>query len=171
MRFSNFFVPIGMLALVQASPLATVDSDIVAQTLKLALEKYDIPINFTFYHDYGIVDVNVTIPGANIKSDHLELPTHVKANASPVHLDETYRVDIYFKNDWTVAHRWEASIPIIGPTLYVDLESRIVRSSCKLGLKLHITGTGILGKLEESIPLTEVENDGIKFLAQGKGLC
>ncbi|KAH8129185.1 hypothetical protein LI328DRAFT_128754 [Trichoderma asperelloides] len=143
----------------------------LAAAIDTALETYDFPLDFNFYHDYGIVDVNVTIPGINLKEDHIEAPTHVIANASPIHMNEWYTVNIYFKNDWTNAHRWEASIPIIGPTLYVDLQSRIVRSNCKLGLKLHITGTGVLGRLDESIDLGEFDNDGIKFLAQGKGLC
>ncbi|KAM0260150.1 hypothetical protein ACHAQJ_002915 [Trichoderma viride] len=170
MRFSNFFAPIGMMALPQVIALAMPDSGSFA-ALDLALENYDIPINYTFYHDYGVVDVNVTIPGAYIKSDHIDLPTHVKANASPIHLDEWYTVNIYFKNDWTDAHRWEASIPIVGPTLYVDLQTRFVHSNCKLGLRLHITGTGILGALEEHVDLGELDQEGIKFLAQAKGLC
>ncbi|EHK26866.1 uncharacterized protein TRIVIDRAFT_211280 [Trichoderma virens Gv29-8] len=168
MRFNNFFAPIGLMALLPALPLVMADDCKIDPP---PTKKYDIDINFCFYHDYGIVDVRLEIPGANLKPDHVELPAHVKANASPIHLDETYEVDVYFKNDWTRAHRWEASIPIVGPTLYVDLETRIVRSNCKLGLKLHITGTGILGRLDESINLTELDQDGIKFLAQSMGLC
>ncbi|RFU79230.1 hypothetical protein TARUN_2942 [Trichoderma arundinaceum] len=171
MRFSDFFPLVGMIALQQAIPMVMADSAGTATDLVFDAGAYDIPINYTFYHDYGIVDVNVTIPGADLKPDHIEAPIRIKANASPIHLDETYNVNIYFKNDWTDAHRWEASIPIVGPTLYVDLQSRIVRSNCKLGLKLHITGTGILGRLDESVDLGEFDQDGIKFLAQGLKLC
>ncbi|KAL7954967.1 hypothetical protein V8C34DRAFT_327767 [Trichoderma compactum] len=137
-------------------------------------QTFDIPLDICYYHDFGIVDVRVEIPGANLrpkdKADHLELPAHVKANASPIHLDETYGVNIYFKKDWMDAHRWEVNIPLIA-SLYVDLQTRIDGSNCKFGLKLRLTGSGILGALEESIPLTEIHNDGIKFLAQGMGLC
>lgn len=171
MRFSTFLAPIGIIALPQAAALVMPDG-VLARAINSALEQhYDIPIDFHYYHDYGIVDVDITIPGINLKDDHIEAPTHIKANARPIHLDQTDTINIYFKNDWTDAHRWEASIPIIGPTLYVDLQSRFVRSNCKLGLKLHLTGTGILGRLDESIDLGEFEEEGIKFLAQSKDLC
>ncbi|KAM0518075.1 hypothetical protein ACHAPE_004478 [Trichoderma viride] len=170
MRPSTFLAPLGIIALPQAAALAMPDGGL-ARAIDSALGDYDIPIDFHFYHDYGIVDVDVTIPGVNLKPDHIEAPTHIKANASPIHLDQVDTVNIYFKNDWTDAHRWEASIPIIGPTLYVDLQSRFVRSNCKLGLKLHLTGTGVLGRLDESIDLGEFEEEGIKFLAQSQGLC
>ncbi|KAF3070246.1 hypothetical protein CFAM422_006777 [Trichoderma lentiforme] len=171
MHFNNFFTSIGVMALLPAFALVMADD---CKIQPPSTEKFDIPLDFCYYHDFGIVDVRVEIPGANLrpkdKADHLELPAHVKANASPIHLDETYGVNIYFKNDWTDAHRWEVNIPLIA-SLYVDLQTRIDRSNCKLGLKLHLTGSGLLGALEESIPLTEIDNDGIKFLAQGMGLC
>ncbi|KAL6894773.1 hypothetical protein GGI43DRAFT_412164 [Trichoderma evansii] len=170
MHFSILFASIALVSLPQAAALAMPEGGLAA-AIDTALETYDIDLDFHYYHDYGIVDIDVTIPGINLKEDHIEAPTHIKANASPIHMDQWDTVNIYFKNDWTDAHRWEASIPIIGPTLYVDLQSRFVRSNCKLGLKLHLTGTGILGRLDESIDLGEFDNDGIKFLAQGKGLC
>ncbi|KAL7941162.1 hypothetical protein V8C42DRAFT_361288 [Trichoderma barbatum] len=168
MHFSNIFASIGMMAL--ATPLVMADSSGSGSVAILSAENYDIPLDFHFYRDFKIVDIDVTIPGADLKPDHLELPAHVKANASPIHLDETYRVDIYFKNEWTDAHRWEASIPWVA-TLYVDLQSRIIRENCKLGLRLHLTGTGLLGRLEETFGIAEFEDDGIKFLAQSMGLC
>ncbi|KAL7931566.1 hypothetical protein V8C35DRAFT_309819 [Trichoderma chlorosporum] len=167
MHLLNFFAFIGMAL---AVPMAKADSSGSKSIMIPREATYDIPLDFHYDHDFGIVDVHVEIPGANLKPDHLELPAHVKANASPIHIDETYQVNIYFKNDWTDAHRWEANIPFIG-TLYVDLQSRIIRSNCKLGLRLHLTGTGILGRLEETVDLTEIDDDGIKFLAQGEGLC
>jgi hypothetical protein len=170
MRFSTFFAPIGIIALPQVSALAMPDGGL-ARAIDAALEQYDIPLDFHYYRDYGIVDIDVTIPGVDLKPDHIEARTHIKANASPIHFDQWDTVNIYFKNDWTDAHRWEATIPVIGPTLYIDLQSRFVRSNCKLGLKIHLTGTGVLGRLDESVDLGEFEQDGIKFLAQSQGLC
>lgn len=172
MRFSTFFAPIGMIALPRALALVMTEanSGSLAAPSNFTLKNYDIPIDYHYYHDFGIVDVDIEIPGADSKTDHIEVPVHVKANASPIHLNEWYTLNIFFKNEWTDAHRWEASVPIIG-TLYVDLQTRIVRSNCKLALKLHLTGTGVLGRLEESIDLPEIAQDGIKFLAKGMGLC
>ncbi|KAK4078336.1 uncharacterized protein Triagg1_3352 [Trichoderma aggressivum f. europaeum] len=171
MHFNSLFTSIGVMALLPAFAPVMAENCMIQPP---PTETFLIPLNFCFYHDFGIVDIRVEIPGANLrpkgKADHLELPAHVKANADPIHLDETYGVNIYFKNDWTNAHRWEVNIPLI-VSLYVDLQTRIDRSNCKLGLKLHLTGWGALGALDESIPLTEIDNDGIKLLAQGLGLC
>ncbi|UKZ64171.1 uncharacterized protein TrAtP1_005390 [Trichoderma atroviride] len=81
-------------------------------------------------------------------------------------MNQWHTVNIYCKNDWTDAHCWEASTPVIVSMLYVDLQSRFVRSNSKLGLELHLTGTGVLGRLDGSIDLGEFEEDGIEFLAQ-----
>ncbi|KAL7914239.1 hypothetical protein GGI35DRAFT_439750 [Trichoderma velutinum] len=171
MRFNNIFTSIGVMALLPAFALVMADD---CKEKPVSIETFDIPLDFCYYHDFGLVDVRVVILGANLrpkeKFDHLELPAHVEANASPIHLNETYGVNIYFKNDWTDAHRWEVNVPIL-VSLFVDLQTRIDRSSCKLGLRLHLTGKGFLSHLEETIPLTEIENDGIKFFAQSQGLC
>jgi hypothetical protein len=169
MRFSDFFGPIGMIAL-RAIPLVMADSGSLPPAFDVNLATYDFVVNYTYYHDFGLVDVAVEIPGANLKDDHVEMPVHVKADASPIHINETYTVKIYFKNDWTDAHRWEAGIPFIA-TLYTDLQTRINRSNCKLGLRLHLTGKAALGRLEETVPLTEISEDKIKDLAKAFGLC
>lgn len=170
MHFNNLFTSIGVMALLPAFALVMADNCQITPST----ETFTIPLDFCFFHDFGIVDVRLEIPGANLrpkgKADHLELPAHFKANASPIHVDETYGVNIYFKNYWTNAHRWEVNVPLI-VSLYVDLQTRIDRSNCKLGLKLHFTGARALGALDESIPITEIDNDGIKFLAQSMGLC
>ncbi|KAL6894774.1 hypothetical protein GGI43DRAFT_412166 [Trichoderma evansii] len=175
MHFHILFAPIALIALPQVTALAMPEGDL-ATTINSALEDYDITLDYNLHHDFNIFDLkgnaSLTIPGVNLKDDHVEVPVRVEANAGDaIHLNELFPANIYYKNEWTRAFRWEASFSDDGPALYVDLETQFIRSNCKLGLRLHIIGKGILEKLDEDIDLVEVEQDAIKALAKENKLC
>lgn len=107
--------------------------------------------------NYSIILAGITLTKLDVYQSHINLLAYIW-----VHIPLTWPVpdfgwsdDVTFQiplnHEWSVAKKFTVSIPVTGPTLYIDLMTKINPDYSVSG-QVKLTGTGVLGNLLEYVP-------------------
>lgn len=78
-------------------------------------------------------------------------------------------ITVLFNEDYRHAGKFTYVISAIGPTIYADISTKVI-SNDTIGYKIHVSGTGVAGRVEKTVTDT-YKSSNLTQLLGGKEIC
>lgn len=107
----------------------------------------------------------IDVGGVRVYGNKIELDISVNVDCGPYNHTASTTLSIYLEHGWHDGGRLTYVLnPVIGPTVYVDLSSKI-NDDKSVDVRGHITGTGVLSHLDEGFTNTIADGSLKNYLA------
>ncbi|KAH9876415.1 hypothetical protein J1614_003546 [Plenodomus biglobosus] len=111
----------------------------------------------------------IHITSARVYGNRVEVDISVNIDCATYNDTSKTTLTIYSTRDYTAGGRLTYSLSWFGPTVYVDLSSK-VNTDNSLDIHGRITGSGVLGRLEEGFTVP-VKNDMLELFLGQLAVC
>ncbi|OAA38761.1 hypothetical protein BBO_07008 [Beauveria brongniartii RCEF 3172] len=133
--------------------------------------KFPVDIHGSSQHETGFCNLGLKydISDVIVADNWISLHINLNVDCATYNKSDKEWITIFFNRNYRHSGRFTYVITGIGPTIYADVAAKIIGDDT-VGLEVHVTGTGIIGRLDETVR-DEIRNDVLKGFLKGKEIC
>jgi len=129
----------------------------------------DIKGGDVYNTDFCKLGLKWNIKKLRLANNWIRLLVNLNVDCATYNETDEEWITIYLDKSYQHAGKFTYEISAIGPTIYADIDTK-VNSDSTLELRVHITGTGIIGRLDETVSTT-IKDAMLKEFLKEKEIC